>query len=95
MDLLDLGNLRQLAVQESEHDYHIEASSNRTDHRCTYCGCAATVGFVRTSFNFLFFKQNLPHQNSTEFYFAHYGQAESLIQAIRHSGSVVCRVSIE
>lgn len=47
MDLLDLGNLRQLAVQESEHDYHIEASTNRTGYRCSYCGCADAVGFGR------------------------------------------------
>lgn len=47
MDLLNLRNLRQNAVQESEHDYHIDAASNRSEHRCQGCGFTRTVGFGR------------------------------------------------
>ena len=47
MDLLSLKYLQQGTVHESEHDYHIEASSNGSDQSCPDCGSTHAVGFGR------------------------------------------------
>lgn len=47
MDLLNLRYLRQNSVQQSEHDYHIEASGIRMEHCCPRCGSTCAVGFGR------------------------------------------------
>ncbi len=47
MDLLNLKHLQQDSVQECEHDYLIEATSNGSSQYCPDCGSSHTVGFGR------------------------------------------------
>lgn len=47
MDFLNLTSLKQHAVKEDEHDYHVEAACKRADPPCTHCHSKNTVGFGR------------------------------------------------
>ena len=47
MDFLNLKHLQQGSVQECEHDYLIEATSNGSSQYCPDCGSSHAVGFGR------------------------------------------------